>query len=266
MAMEYEYVILHTHMDDPIATMAFGTEEFTRPVFLYNHASHHPWLGKSIADLVLDIENNDTVTTMKRGITNTYFLGVPSKEISISISDKNIVREKMNIPSDKKIIITCGADIKYRTIAGKSFLDYLIDIMDNDTRCYVIGIAQDSKEWKDAVVRSGKDIILMGNIKFGDTFLDYMKAADLYLDSYPLCGGTATIDAISSGTPALSLKSVYPQFDYLTRTSAYCETEDEFIDKAKKVLNDKNYANKLFQELKDSLIEHQSIDAWNKKV
>lgn len=74
----------------------------------------------------------------------------------------------------------------------------------------------------------------IGFVDFDKGFLDYLKAADLYLDSYPLCGGTAMIDAISSGTTVLSLKSVYPQFDYLTKTSAYCKTKEEFIDKAKK--------------------------------
>ncbi len=266
LAMEYEYVILHTHMEDPVATISFGTEDFTRPVLLYNHASHMPWLGKSIADLVLDLENNDLVTKEKRGIDNTYFLGVPSKEISITIPNKKESREKVNLPCNKKIIITCGSDAKYRRISGKSFADYLSLIMDNDTVCYVIGVKPQNKEWRERIIKSKKDIRLLGRINFNDGFLDYLKAADLYLDSYPFCGGAATIDAISSGTPALSLKSVYPQFDYLTRTSAYCKTEEEFINKAKKVLNDEKYSSELFEELKNSLIKYQSIDAWNEKI
>ena len=76
----------------------------------------------------------------------------------------------------------------------------------------------------------------------------------------------AMIDAISSGTTVLSLKSVYPQFDYLTKTSAYCKTKEEFIDKAKRILNDRNYANEIYNEVKASLIEYQSIEAWNKKI
>ena len=44
-----------------IPILAFGVEEFKRPVLLYNHASHMAWLGKSIADLVLDIEKDDDV-------------------------------------------------------------------------------------------------------------------------------------------------------------------------------------------------------------
>lgn len=225
MAMQYEYIILHTHMEDPIATIAFGSNDFTRPVLLYNHASHHPWIGKSIADLVLDIEKDDPVTKEKRGITNTYFLGVPAMEISMNVPNKKEIREKLGLPTNKKIIVTCGSAARYVSIQGRHFLDYLIEIMDDHTCCYVIGVKPKNREWKSRIKKSGKDIKLLGYINFNEGFLDYLKSADLYLDSYPLCGGTATIDAISSGTPILSLKSVYPQFDYLTKTQAYCKTK-----------------------------------------
>lgn len=90
--------------------------------------------------------------------------------------------------------------------------------------------------------------------------------ADLYLDSYPFPGGTAMIDAISLGVPVLSLKTALPQLDYLTKTSAYCHSKDEFIAKAKKILNDKAFAKSILQEVQESLIKYQSIKAWNKKI
>lgn len=266
LAMKYEFVILHTHMQDPTAIIAFGVEEFKRPVLLYNHASHMAWLGKSVADLVLDIEDNDPVTKEKRGITNTYFLGVPSKKISLTVVNKTEIRKKLKLPLNKKIIVTSGSDARFRTISGESFVEYLNSIMDENTVCYVIGIKPHNEKWQKSIKKSGKDIKLLGYINFNDGFSDYLKAADLYLDSYPFCGGTATIDAISSGTAVLSLKSVYPQFDYLTKTSAYCKTKEEFIEKAKRILKDNNYANEIFEEVKTSLIEYQSIEAWNKKI
>lgn len=266
LAIKYEYVVLHTHMEDPLPIIAFGVEEFTRPVLLYNHASHMAWLGKSIADLVLDIENEDEVTKVKRKIYDTYFLGVPSKKISLKIANKIEVRKKLNLPLDKKIIVTSGGEARYRTICGNSFTDYLKEIMDEDTYCYVIGVKAKSKEWKKIKKETNNRVITLGFIDFEKGFLEYLKAADLYLDSYPLCGGTAMIDAISSGTPVLSLRSVYPQFDYLTRTSAYCHTKDEFIAKAQNALANKKYAKEIFEEVKSSLIEYQSIEAWNKKI
>ncbi len=266
-AMEYEYVILHTHMGDPTAILAFGTEEFTRPVLFYNHASHMPWLGKNIADLVLDIVNNDAITKEKRGITNTYFLGVPTKNTAFAkVSDKNEIRRRLKIPFDKKIIVTSGSDARYRNICGNDFRDYLEEIMDDNTLCYVIGVKPKSPSWKKIKHDTKNRVITLGFINFHKGFSDYLKAADLYLDSYPLGGGTAMIDAISSGVPALSLNTVCPQFDYLTETSAYCQTKDEFINKARKVLNNKAYANEIYEEVKNSLIKYQSTEAWNKKI
>lgn len=266
LGMEYEYVILHTHMEDPTAIIAFGTEEFTRPVLFYNHASHLPWLGKSIADLVLDIKKDDEITIEKRKITNTYFLGVPSKEISVSTFNKTEIRKKLNLPTEKKIIVTSGGDFRFRKIGEKSFIDYLKNIMDDNTICYVIGIKPSNKLWKKEIKKSGKKIILSGFINFNDGFLDYLKSADLYLDSYPLPGGTAAIDAISAGTPCLSLKSILPQFDYLIQTSGYCNTEEEFISKSKKILNNENFAQNILKEEQQSLIENQSTEKWNNRI
>lgn len=266
LAMEYEFVVLHTHMEDSIPIIAFGVEEFTRPILFYNHASHMAWLGKSIADVVLDIEQDDEVTMVKRGITNTYFLGVPSKQISLKMADKIAARKKLNLPLDKKIIVTSGGEQRYRSICGNNFTDYLKNIIDQDTYCYVIGVKPNNKDWLKIKKETNNRVITLGYVNFDKGYLDYLRAADLYLDSYPLCGGTAMIDAISSGTPSLSLKSVYPQFDYLTKTSAYCQTKDDFIDKAKKVLNSKDYAKAIYEEVKDSLIRYQSIEAWNKRI
>ena len=267
LGMHYEYIILHSHMDDPIPTIAFGTEEFTRPVLLYNHASHLFWLGKSVADLVLDIEKDDEVTKIKRGISNTYFLGVPTNDINLSDSvDKNEIRKKINLPTDKKIIVTSGHEIKFRTIGNDNYIDTLKKIIDNDTFLYAIGISKENKDWIKANKETGNHIVPIEFIDFNNGFLDYLKCADLYLDSYPLCGGTAVIDAISSGTPALSLKSVYPQFDYLTSTDAYCKTKEELIKKAKQILNNKEFGEQILNELKISLIQNQSTEAWNKKL
>lgn len=263
--MSYEFIILHTHMDDPTAIIAFGTKDFTRPILFYNHASHLFWLGKNISDLVLDIEKDDEVTKVKRDISNTYFLGVPSKEINLTTPDKINLRKKLKLPIDKKIIVTSGGQAKYRTICGNSFIDYLKEIVNENTYCYVIGV-EATEEWKNIEKISQGHIKPLGHINFDDGYLDYLSAADLYLDSYPLCGGTATIDAISAGTPILSLKSVYPQFDYLTCTKAYCQTKEEFIQKAKYVLEDINYSSNLLDELRASLIKYQSKEAWKKKI
>ena len=233
LAMGYEYIILHTHMDDATATVAFGSDDFTRPVLFYNHASHLFWIGKSITDLHLDLFEKDELTA-RREISNTYFLGIPSKEIELTNSNKSTIRKKLNLQLDKKIIITAGSEVKFKSIDNENLGTLIEQIIDDECVFYAIGISPNNKEWCKAKEKSGGKIIPLGVINFDDGYMDYIKSADLYLDSYPFPGGTASIDAISAGVPTLSLKTALLQLDYLRKTDGYCHTKDEFIEKAKK--------------------------------
>lgn len=266
LAMGYEYIILHTHMEDATAVVAFGTEDFTRPVLFYNHASHLFWIGKSITDLLLDLWHDDGITKQKRKILNTYFLGIPSKNIQLIDADKIAIRKKLNLALDKKIIITAGSEFKFKPIDNENLLDLIKQIIDDECICYAIGISPSNKEWSKAYKQSSGKIIPLGIINFDDGYMDYIKSADLYLDSYPVGGETAMIDAISVGSTALSLKSVYPQADYLAISSAYCLTKYDFVEKAKKVLSDYKFSQEILREERESLIKYQSIEAWNEKI
>ena len=55
-------------MDDPTAVVAFGIEKFERPVIFYNHSAHLFWIGKSIADIVLDVVKDNEITKKQRNI------------------------------------------------------------------------------------------------------------------------------------------------------------------------------------------------------
>ena len=266
LALNYEYIILHTHMEDIIPLIAFGTEKFKRPVLLYNHASLLFWTGKSIADIILDIVNNDEITVVKRNIKNTFFLGVPSKDIVYSISDKKLLREKLGLPLNKKIIISSGSSQKYCIIDNDSYADTIKKLIDDNTYCYIIGISPNDKYWKQIQKETNGHIIPLGYIKFNEGYMDYLSCADLYIDSYPMTGGAAMIDVISRGIPAISIKTVDIQLDYFTSSSVYCNTKEEFILKAKKILNDNIYAQSIVKELQKLLEENQSIKAWNKRV
>ena len=266
LALKYEYIILHTHMEDIIPVIAFGTEKFKRPVLLYNHASLMFWTGKSISDIVLDIVKNDEITSEKRNIKNAFFLGVPSKEIVYSKPDKKAIRKKLSLPADKKVIISSGSLQKYCIINNDSYADTIKQLIDENTYCYIIGIPKDNKYWKKIEKESNGHIVPLGYINFNDGYLDYLSCADLYIDSYPMTGGAAMIDAVSRGVPALSIKTADIQMDYFAASSAYCETKEEFIAKAKKILKEKNYAKSIVKELQQSLEEYQSVISWNKRI
>lgn len=266
LGMYYQYVILHTHMDDPTATIAFGTDEFTRPVLFYNHASHLFWLGKSITDLHIDLKEKDIVTEEYKDIKKKFNLGIPTKSLDFNTIDKAEFRKQFDFPIDKKIIISAGSNAKYKPICNDNFVDVLLKLVDDNTYIYVIGAEKNSKLWKNAYKKSNGHIVALGYIDFDHDYLKYIGMADLYLDSYPMNGWTATIDAVTMNVPVLSLESTLPQLDYLTATESCCYSKEEIIEKAKKLLKDQSYAEKLNNDLKNSLIQNQSKEAWCNKI
>ena len=266
LALEYQYIILHTHMEDPTATVAFGTEKFTRPILFYNHASHMFWIGKAITDVHLDLLLEDEITTIKRNIKDKFFLGIPMKNIEFKNVNKLELRKKLNLPLDKKIIISAGSGFKYNPICNDNFIENVKKIIDEDTYVYVIGVDKSDKMWLEAYNETNGHIIPLGYIDFEKGYMDYIGSADLYLDSFPLGGYTALIDAVSLGVPSLTLKMVLPQLDYISKTDAFCSNVDELVYKAKKVLTNKNYATSLIQNVKESLVMNLAKETWNKRI
>ena len=262
LGLSYQYVICHTDMDDPTATVAFGTEKFTRPVAFYNHASHMFWIGKSIADIVLDVINEDELTKINRNIKNAFFMGIPSKEIIYENPQKEEIRKKLNLPTDKKIIVSAASTFKYHPIGKCNMISLLEKIIDENTYCYVIGPSQKERMWREAYKKSNGHITALGYVNFDAGFLNYMAAADVCLDSYPSGSATVLIDAISQATPCVSFLS----FDYIKSSMAFCRTEEEYVEKALKILNDKVYAAKVLEDLQMNLKKYQSKEAWQEQI
>ena len=266
---EYEYIILHTHMEDPTALVAFGTEDFKRPIIFYNHADHMFWLDKSIIDKLATLrEYADTLTIPKRNIKDSFMLGVPIESKNRQIIDKKIAKEKLNLDINKKLIVSAGGSHKYTPMFRKSFVNYLLNIIKENDNLQIIIIGPDPKEklWKQAYKKSNGIIKTIGQVDYNNGYFDYMNAADLVIDSWPMSGGTVMIDAISCNTPVLSLKNPIGQFDYLAKSQAYCKTEDELYEKTKLVLNNEDFRNNLVNEVKANLEQDHSVENWGKKL
>lgn len=268
-ASEYEYVILHTHMEDPTALVAFGSEDFKRPIIFYNHADHMFWLGKSVTDKLATLrEYADTLTIPKRNIKDSFMLGVPIESKTRQIIDKKIAKEKLNLDTNKKLIVSAGNPHKYTPMCGKSFVDYLLNIIkENDNiQIIIIGPSPKEKLWKQAYKKSNGIIKTIGQIDYNNGYFDYMNAADLVIDSWPMGGGTVMIDALSCNTPVLALKNPIGQLDYFSKSQAYCKTEDELYQKTKLVLNNEDFRNNLVNEVKINLEQDHSVESWSKKL
>lgn len=266
LGMGHEYIVLHIHPNDPIALLAFGTEEFTRPVILFNHADHVFWCGVAIADMVAELGSEGRERSLtKRGAYRSEVLGIP---LDSTRADKKRsrgeARARLNLPEDKKIVLVSGFATKFRHIGDDGLAAVLAKIVseDEEVLCFVIGADPKENAWTEAVAASSGRLRLLPPVDYDREYLDYLVAADLVLDSYPVPGGTAIIDAILAGRPVLTLKTAWPQSDFLMQSESYCRSKEELLTKARKILGDESYSEKIAAGTMAGLDLHHSVESW----
>ncbi len=266
-ASQFEYVVLHIHMNDSISLIAFGTEEFTRPVIFFNHADHTFWLGVSISDYVADLNTNRNVLTLeKRGAKNASVLGIPLDNSPLLTCDKAEARKKLGIPENKKVIFSSGQATKYDPIEKPSFYDIVTDLVsrDPDIVFYIAGAKATQIFWPELKKKFPDNLYLVGVLDYATEYPLYVSAADLVVDSYPVGGETSMIDAVKVGKPVLTL-NVNLQADYLVNSKACCHSYSEFLAKAHHILDDKGFAAEIYQNVYEKFKLEADPKVWHEK-
>lgn len=239
-ASAYEYIILHIHMNDPVPIVAFGVNEFKRPVIYFNHADHLFWLGVSVCDWCFDLNNvGHDLTVKRRGISRSSILGIPfveNKYINSQIPKKN----------NKKILFSSGNKNKFFSYDDKDFFDLVDVILSNEPDVYWIVIGTDLHSCKSHCLQKkfGKRFLIYSELDYFE-YLEKLKSAYLVIDSYPVGGGTALLDALSLNVPFLSLCRF--QSDAVVKSLGFCYDFDEFNNKIAISLHDLGYRNLLLE-------------------
>lgn len=264
-AMRYERVILHTHMDDIIPLIAFGSEQFKRTVILYNHADHLFWLGANISHLICETRSwGMTFSKKYRGISENIVLGIPN---SNDLDTRNVLNIRRR--NDIKVITSIGMPHKFLVIPGEfSFQDYMVAILESrdDVFFNIIGpTLSDYPEWLPLVNYYGDRVKVHGKL-MGDKYRNCLKDSDLVIDSFPMSGGTALSDVVESGMVTLSLRCVTGHLDYTYDTESYCATPEELIDKTHRLLDDTKYREHVSQSSFEVFSKYQNLILWQLKV
>lgn len=265
LASHYEYIVLHVHPNDPVPILAFGTEEFQRPVIFFNHATHTFWLGISVADHVADLNTwSHTITTKYRGAKESSILGIPVDNNVDSLAlNKEKARKELNISADTKVIFASGSHKKFAPIGFPSFENVVSDVLSAhpDSIFYIAGIKGNEYFWPKLQKRFPNRLIIYGKLDYATEYMQLLAASDLVIDSYPVGGGTAIIDAVKAGKPVLTLHTTV-QSDYLLQSKASCINYDEFKQKACRILCESAYAEEIYQDVYDKWRNSLNPEAW----
>ncbi len=251
-------------MDDVIPLIAFGTNDFSRPIFLFNHADHRFWLGVSIADCIVNFrEFGERISLNLRGGSKNFTLPLPNPEKEI-LTNKNIdaLKQELGLPLDKKIIFTSGFNDKYKPLLHYDFVNYMQNILSKRDDIYFIAIGPNKIENQDKLVKDKSKIL--DEMPYCE-FIKYLFCANLVVDSFPMSGATALLDALRLNKPILSLKCPTGQADYLEKSEAYCQNLEELIRKTNLLLTNQEEANKNIAQVLELLNQENSKEIWLSK-
>ena len=118
----------------------------------------------------------------------------------------------LNISNNSKIALTIGSQDRFIT-DEYSYKDMLQEVFSkNKDICFII-VGKHTKEY-------WKELLTHPNIRFvglvpKEQLGEYYSIADIYVDSFPMGGGTATLDALCYEIPSIKVKHIFFEFDSL---------------------------------------------------
>lgn len=207
---KYEYIILHHHMYDVLPIIALSQFKNKKNIYAYNHADHLYWVGASILTGSFEMSMDGlNFSQSRRGLSNTILLPIPLERKEKITTD---LKEKLNISNNSKIALTIGSQDRFIT-NEYSYKDMIKEVfLKKEDICFII-VGKHTKEyWKE--LWNHPNIRFVGLIP-KEQLGEYYSIADLYVDSFPMGGGTATLDALCYEIPSIKVKHVFFEFDSL---------------------------------------------------
>lgn len=198
-------VVLVTDPDDIAAAVAARIlRESGRLVVFYNHADHRFSYGIRAADVVAEIShfgqnlNRRTHRVARQGC----WLGIPVDELPASpLANPHRTRAARG-----RTIMAGGAAWKFDPADGLFFGDFVDALLarEPDATVWLVGPDPSSPPWREQARRWGSRVVFKGLLPRAD-YLEALSRADVFVDSFPVCGGTAFSEAVLSGAPCTGL-------------------------------------------------------------
>jgi hypothetical protein len=267
LASGYEFVVLHVHMFDVIPLIAFGTEDFTRPVIFFNHADGLFSVGVSIADRFVDIDNHSARRSKQnRGIPDPFLLPIPMDVSKIKAEGTNDILRTLHLPPGRTIVATAGHPDKYIPYKKWNFSRLARGILENRERILLaIGPSAQSPHWHRMLKAFRGRVFTTGLIPYSD-FKACLSISDIVIDSFPLSGGAAMVDAVNLGKPVLSLCTPDGQNEFIRNSPAYCASKAELFAKLDLLLSSSHERQKHVDAVMECLVATNSVSVWKERL
>lgn len=200
----FEYIVLHTHPHDVVPVLALT--DIKSKVFFMNHADHRFWLGATVADKFLELRKmGQNISINLRGIKEEYtsILPIPLKPIDDCL-DREFIRNELKVKPNEVLLFSVASKHKYQPVHDQGISSIFLPLINSNDNLKMLVVGPDKKEkyWGDMYINSGGRIDAIGMKSEVDM---YYKAADIYIDSYPISSLTSLLDAAKYGLPIFSI-------------------------------------------------------------
>jgi hypothetical protein len=202
--IEADAVILHSHPDDAVPSIALSALSDRPPVATVNHADHVFWLGACLPDVLVCFRPSGAVLAERRrgvGRDRVVSLPLPLPSIERRMSVE-AAKDELSLPRDSILLLTVASEYKFQSLEGPSFLDLVRDEMLKNPSLVLVAVGPLARgPWSDLAKRLPDRVFPTGPV--AHPFL-YRHAADIYLDSFPFCSNTSLLESALLGTPVLA--------------------------------------------------------------
>jgi glycosyltransferase involved in cell wall biosynthesis len=164
-------------------------------IIFYNHADHRFSFGICSAHLVCEISQYGIELNRRaRPLQAFCYLGIP-----IDFRGYQICKEVTEESKLAKTVLSSGGSYKYApgTVFFGRFIDELLE-QRSDVSFMIVG-PTGNEPWWVKVRERWCDRVHFADLMSQDKYFDIMKKADVYVDSFPVTGGTAFPEALLNG-------------------------------------------------------------------
>ncbi|MDY6950112.1 MAG: hypothetical protein SWE60_01235 [Thermodesulfobacteriota bacterium] len=201
MSEDFDRVLLFTHPNDVIPILAFAVNS-SQPVIVENHAHFSFWLGTSIADVVIcHFPRMVQAAFQRRRVNNPFFFPmviIDERAERYSHLTKQEAKKMIGLDESSICILTVGTREKFLPNHGYNFFSTAKKITQRYPNAWIliIGLSPD-----DALVQRqlGKHPPRIRMLGVTDTPFLHYKAADIFMESFPLSSLGAVQDSIHYG-------------------------------------------------------------------
>jgi hypothetical protein len=272
LATDFDVVVVHAHPFDIVPAIAFAGSGGP-PVILLNHASIAFWVGRETADVVACLRpSSHEVATSRRGIhpSRCPLLPIPVERPAKGPS-RSEARVALGVPHDAVLLFTVASPYKYIAFEpGPSFIELILSLALAHDRAHVVAIGPtDEGAWRQARKRTGGRIRALGSAQDVDL---HARAADVYLDSFPVTSPTSFLETGRYGAPIVSLSSYACRAPVLCADDAWPDgflvhmSPDSFVEEMGRLIEDAPYREALGRATADAILAGHGPEAFVKNL